>query len=213
MLLSFLPETLFAGWISCTHTIPQTGRGKLSHFREEECLFCLIQAVDVDYDDPLSTDEDDGFQFECLLKSDGEAFGISSEIPFQIDLPQQFVDEHATELLGGLSTVCVRGATTSFPNATMAGQVVIPEGADFELLTGGEDTDKDEGLGLGNRTVLVVRVSGTAESPVETVERMQGAVFGLGGQPLVNSMRAQYGRCSFSKIDFVPGSGFDENPH
>ena len=70
--------------------------------------------------------------------------------------------------------------------------------------------DEEEGLGFGNRTVLVVRVSGTAEAPAETVERMQGAVFGLGGQPLANSMRAQYGRCSFTKVDFIPASGFDQ---
>ena len=170
-------------------------------------MFCLIQAIDVDFDDPLSSEEDDGFQFECLLKIDGEASGISSEIPFQIDLPQAFVDEHATELQSGLSTVCVRGGTI---NSTVPGQVVIPEGADLELIAGGQDTNEDEGLGFGNRTVLVVRVQGTAESPDETVERMQGAVFGLGRQSLVNSMRAQFARCSFSKINFIPASGFDQ---
>ena len=193
---------------SCSHTLPQTNRGKLAHFREE-CLFCLIQAVDVDFDDPLLSD-DDGFQFECLLRSDGEASGISSEIPYQIDLPQEFVNGHMAELEGGLSTVCVRGGTINFPNDTVPGQVIIPEGADLELIPGGQDTDEEEGFGIGNRTVLVVRVLGTGESPVETLEEMQGAVFGLGNQPLANSMKAQFGRCSFSKIDFIPASGFDQ---
>ena len=194
-------------WISCSHTIPQTNSGKLSHFRAE-CLFCLIQAVDVDFDDPFS--EDDDFEFECLRKSDGEASGISSEIPFQIDLPREFVDEHATELQSGLSTVCVRGGTID--DATVPGQVIIPEGADLELFPGAKETDEDEdeGLGFGNRTVLVVRVLGTGESPVETLEELQGAVFGLGRQPLSNSMRAQFGRCSFSKIEFIPASGFEQ---
>ena len=158
----------------------------------------------------MLSDDNDGFEFECLRKSDGQASGISSEIPFQIDLPQEFVDEHATQLQSGLSTVCIRGGTIDFPNATAPGQVVIPDGADLELIAGGQDSDEDEGLGLGNRTVLVVRVSGTAESPDETVQRMQGAVFGLGGQPLPNSMSAQFARCSFSKIEFIPASGFDQ---
>ena len=120
LLSSFAGDTLC--WISCTHTIPKTCRGRLSHFWEEECLFCLIQAVDVDCDDPLLSDEDDGFQFECLLKIDGEA---SSEIPFQIDLPQQFVDEHATELLGGcgLYAVCVRGGALSQLNEGAEGSI------------------------------------------------------------------------------------------
>ena len=210
MLLVLLLQTLLAGLRSCSHTLPQTSRGKLAHFREE-CLFCLIQAVPIDVDDP-SLSDDDGFLFECLLKSDGEASGISSEIPFQIDFPQEFVNDHITELLSGLSTVCVRGGTTNVSNATLPGQVVIPEGAGLQLFPGGQDTDEEEGLDLDNqtRTVLVVRVQGTGESPVETVERMQGAVFGLGGQPLANSMKAQYSRCSFSKIDFIPASGFDQ---
>ena len=207
MLLVLLLQTLLAGLRSCSHTLPQTSRGKLAHFREE-CLFCLIQAVPIDVDDP-SLSDDDGFLFECLLKSDGEASGISSEIPFQIDLPREFVDEHATELQSGLSTVCVRGGTI---DSTVPGQVVIPEGADLELFPGAKETDEDEdeGLGFGNRTVLVVRVLGTGESPVETLEELQGAVFGLGRQPLSNSMRAQFGRCSFSKIEFIPASGFEQ---
>ena len=36
----------------------------------------------------------------CLCKSEGE-------IPFQIDLPQEFVHKHATELQSGLSKVAV----------------------------------------------------------------------------------------------------------
>ena len=55
---------------------------------------------------------------------------------------------------------CIRGirdGTIGFPNATVPGQVVIPEGADLGLIAGRQKTDKDEGLGLGNRTVLVVR--------------------------------------------------------
>ena len=114
------------------------------------------------------------------------------------------------ELQSRLSTVCVRGGTIDFANATVPGQVVIPEGADLELIAGGQETDEDEVLGLGNRTVPVVRVQGTAESPDETVQRMQGAIFGFGRQPLANSMKDQFGRCSFSKIDFTPASGFDQ---
>ena len=57
-------------------------------------------------------------------------------------------------------------------------------------LSGG-DEEELRCIGFGNRTVLVVCVPGTGESPVETVERMPGGL----GQPLANS---QYGRCSFS---------------
>ena len=56
----------------------------------------------------------------------------------------------------------------------------------------------------------MVRVLGSAESPEESADRMRGAVFGLGRRPLTNSMRAQFGRCSFNKTDFMAASGFDE---
>ena len=193
-----------------THIIRQNGStGKLSRFVDnEQCLFCLIQAVPIDFETPQSSG---GFRFECLQKGNGEDADIFAEIPFQINLPQDFVEEHITHLQSGLSTLCVPGGRPiRFPNSTLPGQVVIPEGADIELIRGGQAPGEGGGRGFGNRTVLVVRVSGTSESPVETLEEMRGAVFGLGRQALANSMKAQYGRCSFSKINFVPALGFDQ---
>ena len=175
----------------------------------EACLFCQIQAVPVDFETPGASG---GFQFECLPKLNGEDGDTFSEVPFQINLPQEFIEEHITDLQSGLSTLCVPGGRAiRFENSTLANQVVIPEGADIELIRGGQaPPGGGDGRGFGNRTVLVVRVSGTSESPVETLEEMQGAVFGLGRQPLANSMTAQYGRCSFSKVNFVAASGFDQ---
>ena len=103
--------------------------------------------------------------------------------------------------------------TIRLPNSTLPDQIVIPEGADIHVVDeGAEEIDdgEDEVVSFGNRTVLVVRVLGTVESPEESVTRLEGAVFGLGNEPLTNSMRAQFRRCSFSKIDFVPPSGYTQ---
>ena len=68
--------------------------------------------------------------------------------------------------------MCIPGGRAiKFPDST--GRIFIPEGADIELIPGGEDPGKDDGLSFVNRTVLVVRVSGTGESPIETLERMR----------------------------------------
>ena len=168
----------------------------------EECLICQIEAT------PL--DNPDDIQFDCFARDNGET-GISTEIPYQVHLPGDFVEQHLTQLLSGRSAVCIPGGRAiRIPNSTLPDQVVIPIGANISFHSPGvEDPGEGlPGLGLGNRTVVVVRVHGTVESPIETVERMEGAVFGLGGQPATNSLRAQFRRCSFSKIDFAPASGY-----
>ena len=59
------------------------------------------------------------------------------------------------------------------------------------------------------RSVLVVRILGDsgAEEPVETKARLAGAVFGMGNETLSNSMLAQFNRCSFGQLDFIPADG------
>ena len=145
--------------------------------------------------------------FECLTDANGES-GIDEEIPYVIDLPRDFVEDNVISLLSGASQVCIPGGRAiRLPNSTLPDQIVIPEGAELRMtLSAPGEPDLQS---FGNRSVLVVRVSGTNESPVETVEQLAGAVFGLGSQALNNSMRAQYGRCSFSRLDFRPASGND----
>ena len=183
-------------------------RGKIAQLaNSEECLYCQILAVPIDFENPSSPDV---IQFDCLTDVAGEV-GILAEIPYQIALPQAFVEEHNMALQSGLSTVCIPGGRAiRLPDSPLPDQIVFPEGADIQLLPETEEPEEGEGLGLGNRTVLIVRVSGSDDSPEESVETLAGAVFGLGSQALTNSMRAQFQRCSFSKIDFLPASSFSQ---
>ena len=54
------------------------------------------------------------------------------------------------------------------------------EDADLEFFSGRQDTDKDEGLGLGNRTAIIVRILGTGKSPVEAGRTHARSRFRLG---------------------------------
>ena len=65
----------------------------------EACLFCHIQAVPIDFETPEASGS---FQLECLPKPNGENGDTFSEIPFQINLPED--EEHLTDLQSGLST-------------------------------------------------------------------------------------------------------------
>ena len=67
----------------------------------------------------------------------------------------------------------------------------------------------DSSSALNSLKVLVVRVIGDsgAEQPTESRDRLAGAVFGIGAEPLSNSMSAQYNRCSFGQLDFIPADG------
>ena len=60
------------------------------------------------------------------------------------------------------------------------------------------------------RRTLVVRLIGANgnEQPGVTAHQLMGAVFGLGPEPLENSMREQFQRCSFNQIDFVPAGNY-----
>ena len=66
----------------------------------------------------------------------------------------------------------------------------------------------ESGRSRNSMKVLVVRVIGDsgAEQPTDR-DRLAGAVFGIGAEPLSNSMSAQYNRCSFGQLDFISADG------
>ena len=164
------------------------------------CLFCVISPVEVEYEDG----ESETF-FDCFAQGQ-EA--DDDEIPYSIDIPEDFLSDNLSQLLSG-ATICIEGgeAVRSI-NGTGYDVIVIPEGAEISLKLDGR-----EGLELNltsPRSVLVVRVLGASgsEQPIESSNRLAAAVFGLGNEALnfSNSMRAQYNRCSFGKLDFEPAN-------
>ena len=196
--------SFFLSHIFCSRSLvlAQSGsRGKTAYWTDnEECLNCRIRAVPVDFVSPISSGDID---FHCL-PTDDRALGILAETPFQIELSPDFVEEHTVTLQTSLATVCVPGGRAiRFANSVLPDQIVIPRGADIRLVPGLADPGEGDGPAFPSRNLLVVRVSGTTESPSETFDQLVGAVFGRGTEALGNSMRAQFARCSFSKIDLT----------
>ena len=176
------------------------------------CLFCEIESVQVEFEDG----EAETF-FECHLvgndDDDDDETNVPTDdftgIPYAIDLPEAFVMENLTPLLSGV-TICIPGgqAIRSFNGTEHLDVIYIPQDAKIRLVLDGRE---NPGLGLNltsPRTVLVVRVIGAsgAEVPAESPNKLAGSIFGIGDQPYSNSMRDQYNRCSFGKLEFVPAS-------
>ena len=173
---------------------------------QNDCLLCAIESVQVEFEDG-----DAETFFECHViydDDDNVPTDVVFGIPFDIDLPEDFVMEHLVSLLDG-ATICIPGgeAIRSF-NGTDLDIIDIPEDAEITLiLEGQEDTGIELNL-TSPRKVLVARVIGDsgAEVPVESPNILAGSIFGIGDQPYSNSMRDQYNRCSFGKLDFVPAT-------
>ena len=169
-------------------------RGKLANFTNStKCLYCQIQMIPSDSENAQSQES---MTFDCLTDANGEA-GIFSEIPYEIDLPRDFV-EITLDIVAKRSVdlVCSWWASTPLsklnsPRSNRLSQR-LRDSADPQL------------SGPRKSKHLVVRISGTTESPEESVEQLAGAVFGLGSQALETSMRAQYQHCLFSRLDFTP---------
>ena len=102
--------------------------------------------------------------------------------------------------------LCVCGRTIDF---TVPGQVVIPKRADLELYPAQRRLTKvktgDWALATQPYSLFAYQARPSRQSRLSNACKV-----GLGRQPLVNSMKTQFARCSFSKIDFIPASGFDQ---
>lgn len=179
----------------------------IQHRREQSCLYCQIEVIDVQF----TGHEDDDTYFECVTDADEEDDGLG-DMPYSIDLPNDFLLAHENELLSGTSYICIPGgqAIRSVDGATDS-KVVIPDGADIQMVEEwerrGRNLQAPGVLSMGPRLTLVVRVTGGLDQPDQSKERLAGAIFGIGSEPLSNSMRDQYGRCSINQVDFVPASG------
>lgn len=182
-------------------TFLQGLRGGDHRHLADECLYCYIEAVSIDFEDG-----EDEMSYSCISYVNEDTDPIP-DMPYEIDLPADFIAAHETALSSGSATVCIPGgqAVRSYYGGD---HIVIPENAQLQILLGGTvDINAEPAFGVGGRTVLVVRVSGTFEAPDESAQQIAGATFGIGSNPFSNSMVAQYQRCSFNKLSLVPASG------
>ena len=142
--------------------------------------------------------------YRCLTRETQEGDG-ESEMSYTLNLPISFINTNKVRLDTGISNICILGGSAVRNESSKPDFVVIPSGASITFV---EDSARHVRrlVQTGTRTVLIVRVSSSNESVVDSAANLTNAAFGIGGQNY--SMSSQYSSCSAGKLNFVPASGF-----
>ena len=181
--------------------LPQNVRGGAR--RQQECLHCYIDFIEEE-------DVDDGYTLMCTTEASEESDG-RGDMTYQIDLPEDFLSANMDEIMTGTAQICIPGGqAVRSVNGETDSMIIIPPGADIQMVGVSLFRRQLLSRGYGARKTLVVRAVGTDGGPDESRDLLAGAVFGIGPEPLENSMRAQFQRCSFGQIDFLPATGFPQ---
>ena len=171
--------------------------------RQQECLHCHIEFIEEE-------DAYDGYTLMCATDASEESDG-RGDMTYQIDLPEDFLSANMDEIMTGTAQICIPGGQAVRPvNGETDSMIIIPPGADIQMVGATLSRRQLQASGFGARKTLVVRVIGTDGGPDQSRDRLAGAVFGIGPEPLENSMRGQFQRCSFGQIDFLPATGFPQ---
>ena len=160
--------------------------------------------------------EQDETEFMCTSDEDEEESGLG-DMMYSIDLPEKFVSAHLDAIMRGEAYVCIPGGTFGGVREGPGERfIVIPKDSEI-IMADRSKSDRYRHKQLQQavstvdlRRTLVVRLIGANgnEQPGVTAHQLMGAVFGLGPEPLENSMREQFQRCSFNQIDFVPAGNY-----
>jgi hypothetical protein len=183
------------------------------------------------YVNTLSKSYDYNNEVHCLRRVNGSQSMIKH--PIAIELPYDFVTNHTSLIENGEAHVCIYGAYESIaenPESTpdiqrrMQAVVQVPGGTDsIEILSHNhpvrilQETNENTQVRanttsyfFGTKRLLVVRVvtSGYVEQPAETIDEIQGAIFGTGRNPdsipTDGTVVAQYNAVSQGNLFFTP---------
>ena len=142
--------------------------------------------------------------YRCLTRETQEGDG-ESEMSYTLNLPLSFINANKAKLDTGISNICILGGSAVRNELSKPDFVVIPSRASITFVEGSARHVRRL-VQIGTRTALIVRVSSSNETVVDSAASLTNAAFGIGGQQ--RSFAAQYNSCSAGKLNFVPASGF-----
>jgi hypothetical protein len=188
--------------------------------------------------DTVQRRDDYNNEVHCLRRIKGSESMIKH--PIAITLPQEFLYNHTSLIDNGEAHVCIHGAyETQIEEIAQSTDlhrrrnaiVQIPNGSDsIELLHRDhpvrvlQETNENTQVRsnttsyfFGTKRLLVVRVvtAGYVEQPAETIDEIQGAIFGTGlnpdNIPIEGTVVAQYNAVSQGNLFFTPAAFVDSS--
>ena len=142
--------------------------------------------------------------YRCITDETQEGDG-ASEMAYSITLPTAFVIAHKKKLDSGISSICIIGGSAVRTEFGKPDYIVIPLNAGIHFVARGVNRDRHLAQ-IGNRSVLIVRVTAPSSTQSNSAARLANEAFGSGGQ--LYSMASQYSLCSAGKLTFVAASGY-----
>jgi hypothetical protein len=135
-----------------------------------------------------------------LIDHDQNGFG---GLPYAIDLPFDFLDEHEDCMDNGLCNISIPGGKLHDEDERF---ISIPDMSTITLVEGFGSRQRRLSV-RGKHKTLVVRVTINGAGPGPSDSDLAGTVFGLGDNPAAQSMAGQYSACSFGQLQFFPAEG------
>jgi hypothetical protein len=123
---------------------------------------------------------------------------------FDILLPKSFAKKHNKEIKSGKLHLCIPGGYLD----RGVSSVVIPTGAELRLVESHTRELQQQTVRAGTKKLLAVRIVTTlGEAPAESLELIQGAIFGTGPQAVDNTVVSQYAAVSHGSLKYTATSG------
>ena len=210
-------QHLFALFLASTQT--GCSDAAVSSDGDQGCLYCQLGLLLVEYEDETGNgtgrSEED---YRCFTEGwEGSEFYLPKD--FTIDLSAAFVEDNQDSIASGSTFACVEGGEIDY----LEGAVVVPQlaggaegSSNIHILHEDDVRERFRGRSLqtsplnriGNRSLLVVRLTGGNVPPYGTEKGLAAAWFGQGPEAAAfpNNCKAQYQRCSANKLNFVPAS-------
>jgi hypothetical protein len=179
----------------------------------EECFVCHIVQIHVlfEYEEhwndtttsvpPPSSSDNTPSDFSCISDTRNRGY---REV-FSIALPDDFIQAYSTILHAGLAYACLQGAVIDVEEKS----VHIPSHATVSLLD--DDTHHNRRLAVarqGKKRLLAIRVTTTyGEEPEESLDLMEGTLFGTGSLAEPHNAVTQYDALSHGKFGYIPAQG------
>lgn len=188
---------LLLPWLPLIASVAKASTLRHRHVQSYSCdVVCHVVHPEIlveDKDHSVERDE----VVHCVTQLPGNSFRSA----LSIELPPLFLKQHSEFLEQGSLHVCIQDATVQH------GSVLLGSEPEFEVLHTSDQRRKLNVATTGTKRLLAVRITTEQERPDETLEFMEGTIFGTGDQAETHSVVSQYAALTHGQLQYVKAEG------